>query len=182
MKLAASVVSVLCLVATLGCGPGSEFDLVPVSGTIKMDGKPLPGVQVNFFPQSRGDTSLVGPYSNAITDEQGSFTLKSRYGHAGAVVGEHQVSVKYEGVDMEDVAAQEIELREMIEDAKDIGGDKEAFEAELAEEKKLLAELKKQASASGVFIPARYSFNSELRFKVPEGGTDSADFDLSSKR
>ena len=112
--------------------PGGQYELAPVSGSVSMDGEPLAGVQVNFFPQATAEES-AGPFSSATTDENGRFTLKSRYGDDGAVIGLHQVSIKYEDSD------------------------------------------------GKISIPEKYTVNSELSFSVPEGGSEAANFTLSSQ-
>jgi hypothetical protein len=62
-----------------------------VSGTVTLDGKPLPGVTVAFFPQAEGvEPSLVG---RATTDGSGRYTLTGADGLAGAVVGTNRVVV-----------------------------------------------------------------------------------------
>jgi hypothetical protein len=62
-----------------------------VSGTVLLDGKPLAGVTVAFFPQSeRADSSWVG---RGTTDSAGRYTLVGPEGLAGAVVGTNCVVV-----------------------------------------------------------------------------------------
>jgi hypothetical protein len=66
--------SVLAL-ALPGCSesvpPPPEENLVPVSGTVKVGGKPAAGVSVSFVPV--GSTSGHGSF--AVTDSQGFFEL-----------------------------------------------------------------------------------------------------------
>lgn len=69
--------------------------MVPVSGRVTVDGKPLAGAVVTFQPrQPRDQTEKPGAGSVGRTDAQGYFTLRqvspSRY---GAVVGEHAVTI-----------------------------------------------------------------------------------------
>jgi hypothetical protein len=85
---------VLLLVPTLlvlsGCGGGG---LVPVTGTVTLDGKPLDGAAVSFVPvvddtkPKSGQTPATGQ-----TDATGKFVLGSVAG-VGAVAGKYNVGV-----------------------------------------------------------------------------------------
>ena len=77
------------VIAACGCGGGPR--LVPVSGQVKLDGKPLPDAQVTFRPDSK--EVHPGPPSSGMTDAEGRFTLRTADGHDGAVVGPHKVRV-----------------------------------------------------------------------------------------
>jgi len=73
----------------VGCG-GSKGDLppvVPVSGTVTLDGKPLANAGIVFIPtgQTRG-----GTFSGA-TDENGHYELLDRESRKGTTVGEFKV-------------------------------------------------------------------------------------------
>ena len=78
----------------VGCG-SSEFDLVPVSGTVTLDGEPVAGARVIFEPHRTGEDALsAGPSSNGVTDETGRFTLATTMDEdQGAVVGKHTVTI-----------------------------------------------------------------------------------------
>jgi hypothetical protein len=83
-----SVVFLGLLVLAAGCS-GQNFTLnESVEGTLKIDGKPLAGVVVQFLPE--GDNI---PSSRGTTDEQGHFTLTCENKGPGAVVGKHRVVV-----------------------------------------------------------------------------------------
>jgi hypothetical protein len=57
-----------------------------VTGTVKMNGRPLAKVRVEFWPEGGS------PRSAGTTDEAGRFTLTAdRTGKPGAVVGPHKV-------------------------------------------------------------------------------------------
>ena len=62
--------------------------MVPVSGTVKLDGQPAAGVGVMFFPvgMTRGTTY----YAN--TDQSGRYELQASDGQKGAPVGEYKVT------------------------------------------------------------------------------------------
>lgn len=70
-----------------GCSRGENFKFNTVSGTVTMNGQPLPGVLVSFYP------SQSGPASAGVTDSSGKFNLHDRDGTPGAVAGEHSVMI-----------------------------------------------------------------------------------------
>src|SRR5207244_4820472 len=81
-----------CLVTLLaGCGPkhANMPAHYPVTGKITLDGKPLPGAGIMFLP--RGNTRGTG--SQAMTDKEGAYTLKSDHAGAGAAEGEYAVTI-----------------------------------------------------------------------------------------
>jgi hypothetical protein len=77
------------LVLVLGCGSSR---VASVSGTVTLDGQPLPDALVSFQPLSEGAVN-PGPGSTGRTDEQGRYTLRVTGGGKGAVVGWHKVKV-----------------------------------------------------------------------------------------
>jgi hypothetical protein len=132
------VVAILVLVMLAGC---QASDLVPVSGKITLDGKPLGGVAVTFQPQrteaSKPVASTLG--STGVTDSEGKYTLRSMASDSvGAAVGEHKVYIGPTGRAANDVAP-----------------------------------------AAALELPSA-SRNGSLEFKVPAGGSSSANFDLKS--
>jgi hypothetical protein len=78
----------VCFLGSSGCG-GTE-KVVPVSGRVTHNGKPVPGLVVSFVPQAQTATGV----STGETDDDGNYTLtvvKTR--RSGAVVGTHKVWV-----------------------------------------------------------------------------------------
>jgi hypothetical protein len=80
----------LVSLAIAGCG-GSKADLppvVPVSGTVTLDGKPLANAGIVFIPvgQTRGGTC------SGATDDNGRYELTDRDGRKGTTVGEFKVT------------------------------------------------------------------------------------------
>ena len=83
--------------AVWGCGPSDKTpklpDLVPVSGTVTYDGKPLTDAMVQFLPMG----STQGQGTAAVTDASGKYTLEtvSSNGKArpGAVPGNYGVRI-----------------------------------------------------------------------------------------
>ena len=79
------------LCATLfltGCGIKSNGPpLMPVSGTVTLDGKPLPGATILFIPTG----STHGTSSGGRTDSAGRYELTATHSGKGAPVGQHKV-------------------------------------------------------------------------------------------
>jgi hypothetical protein len=83
--------ALVLLLLPLGCGHKGP-DLVPVSGRVMLDNKPLAKATVHFMPAS----GTASPDSYGVTDTEGRFTLKvSNKGNdrEGAVVGKHRVQI-----------------------------------------------------------------------------------------
>jgi hypothetical protein len=76
------------VVSSAGCRPEGP-EVVPVSGVLTRQGKPLPNMQVWFKPAE-------GRPSWGASDEAGRFTLNYARGQDGARVGKHKVWVKYD--------------------------------------------------------------------------------------
>jgi hypothetical protein len=79
--------AVLVSVTIVGCG-GSD-GLVPVSGTVAMDGAPLQAAVVMFHPQP----GVKGNGGGASTDATGKFTLLSPQGKKGIFPGDYTITV-----------------------------------------------------------------------------------------
>jgi hypothetical protein len=69
------------------CSRGDEELIVPVSGVVEFDGKPLEGATVTFFCREK-DRYAVGQ-----SDTEGRFQLTTKSPGDGAVPGEHQVMI-----------------------------------------------------------------------------------------
>lgn len=69
----------------VGCGG----DMGRVSGTITLDGKPLPDAIITFYPQG----GEGGRASAGRTDAEGNYELTYSRSEKGAKVGEHLVTI-----------------------------------------------------------------------------------------
>jgi hypothetical protein len=69
-----------------GCGRDLP-ELGRVQGTVTLDGKPVPGAAVGFYPLSGGRQAL------AIVDQDGKYELTFVYGVKGAQTGSNEVTV-----------------------------------------------------------------------------------------
>ena len=70
----------LAALALSGCGK-SNLSVAPVSGTVTLDGAPLPAASVMFLPKDGGRPSF------GVTNAQGRYTLEYSVKELGAKVG-----------------------------------------------------------------------------------------------
>jgi hypothetical protein len=78
------------LIIVSGCGGASDQpDLGEVSGTVTLDGKPVPGINVLFSPDT-------GRPAGAKTDESGYYELLYLSGVNGCKVGPNTVTFEWE--------------------------------------------------------------------------------------
>src|SRR5262245_8916843 len=86
-----------CLLATvvLAAATGCQRNVVPVSGRVTLNGKPLAGAVVTFQPQTGRDSAQPATSGSAgRTDAQGRFTLRLvAPDRPGAAPGEHTVTI-----------------------------------------------------------------------------------------
>lgn len=71
--------------------------VVPVSGQVLLDGKPLPDAYVKFYPVPPNGVSPLdaNPGSHGLTDNDGRFTLlQIANDRPGAILGEHRVVMR----------------------------------------------------------------------------------------
>ncbi len=160
-------IALAVLVAVAGCQPGSDFNLAEVSGTVTMNGEPMPNVHVIFYPKATAENPDSGPYSEGTTDAAGKFSMTTRYGNPGSVIGPNRVEFEYADIDEEMLNAAEEE-----QEAAEASGI-EADAATISASKEMQQKLKNRPN-----IPAKYGSDSELEFVVPKEGTTTADFDL----
>ena len=134
-----------------------EPGIVPVSGKITVDGRPGADLLVLFEPLSSGDGS-ANQGSIGATDVQGIFTLVTMLDrNVGAMVGEHRVRITSQ---------------------LGPGAAGEAPENDGAMLKAAMEGLQNRLVPKQ--LPARYNAETELIFKVPEEGTNSANFELTT--
>lgn len=79
---------IICLI---GCNDGNVGQ---VSGTVHLDGKPLEGALVTFYPQSQNADPMETGTSIGRTDEKGNYELIYNRDVKGAVVGKHLVYIE----------------------------------------------------------------------------------------
>lgn len=75
------------LVGCVGCGPSGP-KLVDVTGSVTLDGKPVPNAIVTFNPDFAGGSNSLGK-----TDANGKYQLEFSQDRKGALVGKHLVEI-----------------------------------------------------------------------------------------
>jgi len=85
-------ICLVLLVALAGC-QGKPYGVAAVSGTVTLDGKPLPKASVTFVPMATKERQNPGPTAQGLTDEQGKFTVSVDPQTPGAVIGKCRVYI-----------------------------------------------------------------------------------------
>ena len=75
------------LLMCVGCGDSNPYRVVNVSGTLTLDGKPVPGVRLTFIP-------VEGRPSIATTDSDGKFKPWYRGSQDGVQTGKLKVTIE----------------------------------------------------------------------------------------
>ena len=148
-------VAALGLVLGVAAGCGEKSNYAPVSGVVKLNGKPYPKAVVLFQPVGGKDNPNPGRGSMGVTDENGRFVLKSDDGTTGAVVGTHQVKIRTEGP-------------EMVGYDPEVGSPDDAPGPEKGKPDPI--------------PPDWRSLSDKHTFEVPPGGTDQANFEITNPR
>ena len=86
-KICLSSILMLAVVVLLGCAGRNTPPLGKVTGTVTLDGQPLPKAKILFQPTGEGAPSY------GRTDETGRYELQYSVDIAGALVGEHKVRI-----------------------------------------------------------------------------------------
>ena len=85
--------NIFCLftaAALVGCG--GDVKLAPVSGTVKLNGKPVAGVEVMFQPVAGETSNVPGPAAVGVTGDDGRYSVKViGEQKTGATIGKNQV-------------------------------------------------------------------------------------------
>lgn len=144
----------LLLMAAVGCSSGTPTG--DVSGTVLLDGTPLPNAIVTFTPVA-GGRSTIG-----TTDAAGHYTLAFR-GEAGALLGEHKVSIT------SDSGSQAASV------VGEASSDSDAYEQQAMGR----GSADYNNATAQELVPAEYNTNTTLSCNV-ESGDNVFDFDLKS--
>lgn len=83
------LVAILTCLATAGCGEG--FSTGEVSGTVTIDGKPAPGLMIQFEPDDGEQTRF--PPGIGYTNAAGQYAIVRPGRKVGTVVGKHTVRI-----------------------------------------------------------------------------------------
>jgi hypothetical protein len=139
---------IVVAVAAAGCSGVGGQKIVPVSGKVTLNGKPLVNATVSFQPVAPEGSINAGPASVGKTNDKGEFSMVTLKGDKGAQVGKHRVLI----------SSQFAKAAE--DDSRPQRGGPEQDD----------------------LVPRRYGMGQkdEIVFEVPAGGTDKADFPLTS--
>ncbi|MEO9594235.1 carboxypeptidase regulatory-like domain-containing protein [Rhodopirellula bahusiensis] len=88
--LGPSMLLVGLMAAVSGCGPSGP-ETGEVTGVVSMDGDPVPGASITFYPVS-------GRQSFGKSDQEGRYTLEYSKDMPGAVTGQHRVKIMTGGM------------------------------------------------------------------------------------
>jgi hypothetical protein len=88
MRLVRSLSAALLLAGVMGCSNGSA-DVISVTGTVMLDGGPLPDATVRFYPE--GATPGLG--GSGRTGSDGKYTLSAARGGGGSPAGSYKVVI-----------------------------------------------------------------------------------------
>lgn len=83
----AALAAAFALAAAIGCGSSTLPPLGTVTGTVTLDGRPVPHALVTFTPEGPGRTS------GGMTDAEGTYVLSYLQDVPGANVARHRVRI-----------------------------------------------------------------------------------------
>jgi len=89
----AFVIGTVLTVSMLAAGCSSGRKIVPVSGTVTVNGQPAAGLIVSFQPLGGEGEQNPGRGSSAVTGSDGKFTLIYDGEKPGAFTGKHRVRI-----------------------------------------------------------------------------------------
>jgi hypothetical protein len=91
MQLCNLRLCVLLAGASVATGCGGESDLIHVTGTVKIDGRPAEGVQVSFWPAEAAGQNSRNRFALGMTGRDGRFEVKS-LSEKGIEPGDYKVT------------------------------------------------------------------------------------------
>jgi len=144
------VLAAAALAALPAAGCSKARTIVPVSGTVKLNGKPYKNAVVSFQPLGDKDNPNPGRGSSGVTDENGRYTLIYDGEKPGALTGMHRIRI-----------------------ATNLGALKSSDWTGPGEDPGPVDPRTLQDP-----IPFTWNERSEVNFTVPDGGTDAADFEI----
>jgi len=77
--------------ASLAAGCGGESDLIRVTGTVNIDGRPAEGVQVSFWPAEAAGQNSRNRFALGMTGRDGRFEVRS-LSEKGIEPGDYKVT------------------------------------------------------------------------------------------
>ena len=163
-KLTISIRLLCCALMALpvvGC-QGDGFRLAPVTGSVTYEGAPVADLTIAFSPISTKENPTPGPFSTGTTDSEGKFTLVSRHGKPGAVVGTHRVTIRLPA----DATSTKLrDANDRVDDLRSAGADAATVQAAKDDVARIKEKIKKYS-----FVPARYLNRPLTELDVPAEG------------
>ena len=99
------LVATLFVFLSVLSGCGNKYGTTPVTGTVTLDGEPLAGAYVIFYPVEGGRAN-----STSKTNDKGEFELSYTHDSGGAIPGSYKVLVsktkKVNEIDVETLPSQ----------------------------------------------------------------------------
>lgn len=93
LNRAALMFTVIGTLSLIGCSKETQ-EFAEVDGTVTLNGKPLPNVEVVFMSELKDDKAKANPASMSYTDDHGHYSLWCTQADVqGAVVGNYRVVV-----------------------------------------------------------------------------------------
>lgn len=89
------------ILVVAGCGSDGP-ELADVTGTVTLDGKPVPGAVLTFIPTS-------GSTSYGKTDASGKYTLMFTDTKYGAMIGSYKVEIEVKRIPPDEIAEMKAE-------------------------------------------------------------------------
>lgn len=80
-----------------GCGGNSGPELAEVTGTVTLDGQPLPRINLQFVPDTPGGSPSYGG-----TNADGQYRLAFSQDQTGAMLGRHRVDITVQDPEVDD--------------------------------------------------------------------------------
>ena len=94
MAMSRFIPSVALFVASVAVGCSkSPYDLAPVQGSVRIDGRPLTTGKVMFAPIAQGNNANAGKPAFGRIQSDGRYVLTTLSDGDGAIVGEHWVTI-----------------------------------------------------------------------------------------
>jgi hypothetical protein len=100
----------VALLAIAGCAQDGP-ELAEVTGTVRLDGQPVPGANVVFRPQE----GQSGSPAYGITDAEGNYVLRFTRDKEGVIPGKYDVEITTEKLSAEDAEALKAEGQDVYE-------------------------------------------------------------------
>ena len=131
------------------------------------------GMEVVFYPKPTEENPTPGPFSVGTTDNEGKFTLVTRNGDPGAVIGINQVGFELPGASQSALDAAKNNLQELMGDP---AANKEGIML-VRDRIATIEETRKQFS----MVAPKFLKSRTLEITVPPEGLVDSEIDVSRK-